>query len=120
MGRIEIDPTMNNPVYVIPGEKQRPRLVSQTLIQDVVILQLGTFTKVADQAAPLAAPITQPGDPTPTRAPVTTNTTRQQPAAETTQLPDVVTLIVSPQDAVTLNYLMLAGVKPEYGAAQRW
>jgi pilus assembly protein CpaB len=107
LGRIEIDPTMNNPVYVLPSEPQRPRLVSQTLIQDVVILQLGTFTQVAEPVSVSSAPIQQPGEATATRAPA--RTTQQQATAEPTKIPDVVTLIVSPQDAVTLNYLMLAG-----------
>jgi Flp pilus assembly protein CpaB len=110
LGRIEIDPTMNNPVYLLPAEAQRPRLVSQTLIQDVVILQLGTFEKQAASIDTISAPnVQQPAaGPTPTRAPQAQ--TRQTPVAPTTDIiPDVVTLIVSPQDAVTLNYLMLAG-----------
>ncbi len=107
LGRIEIDPTMNNPVYVIPSEAQRPRMVSQTLIQDVVILGLGNFTPVADEQVPAAAPVAQPGQPTATRAPA--RATQQETTTETAAVPDVVTLIVSPQDAVTLNYLMLAG-----------
>lgn len=109
MGRIEIDPTMNNPVYVIPSEAQRPRLVSQTLIQDVVILQLGAFSQTTTSDQPITAPIPQPGQPT-LKA---TTTTQQRTTTTTTQtetkIPDVVTLIVSPQDAVTLNYLMLSG-----------
>lgn len=102
MGRIEMDPTSNNPMWVIPAEEQRPRLVSQTLIQDVVVLQLGEFSQSGGSttlAAPQVTP--QPG--------------QQQVAAEevtdaaASNGPNVVTLIVSPQDAVTLNYLMLAG-----------
>jgi len=108
LGRIEIDPTMNNPVYLLPSEEQRPRLISQTLLQDVVILQLGTLSQTVDQSAPLSAPIPQAGEETPTRA------AQQQRAAQQAEvaapvIPNVVSLIVSPQDAVTLNYLMLAG-----------
>lgn len=98
MGRVELDPTLNNPVWVLPSEAQRPRMVSQTLIQDAVILQMGTFGKepVTSQ------PATTQESPQPTQ-PV-------QPTQEvSTELPDVATLIVSPQDAVTLNYLMLSG-----------
>ncbi len=101
LGRIEIDPTMNNPVYLIPSEQQRPRLVSQTLLQDIVILQLGSFSQ-SDQGS-ISAPVPAAGEPTPTRAPSTRTQAAEAP------LPDIVTLIVSPQDAVTLNYLMLAG-----------
>ena len=100
MGRIEIDPTSGNPVWVVPSEPQRPRLVSQTLIQDVVILQLGGFSPAEEDA--LAAPELEA-----TAAPgAAEGEAAEQPA---TNIPDVATVIVSPQDAVTLNYLMLSG-----------
>lgn len=109
LGRIEIDPTLNNPVYVLPAEEQRPRLVSQTLIQDVVVLQLGSFALTAKTTDVTTSTVAEEPEElaTPTRTP-----RAQQQGAETTEEvepPDVVTLIVSPQDAVTLNYLMLAG-----------
>ena len=109
LGRIEIDPTMNNPVYVIPSEQQRPRLVSQTLIQDIVILQLGTFSQ------PLQPAISRLLPRSPKQLSRLKNRQRLRSAKRrhrpevAAPLPDVVTLIVSPQDAVTLNYLMLAG-----------
>jgi Flp pilus assembly protein CpaB len=98
LGRIEIEPTLNNPILVIPSEAQRPRLVSQTMIQDVVVLQIGYFDQPNGQLVAASAVDNQ--------AP--------QAVAEETQvpqvaIPDMVTLIVSPQDAVTLNYLMLTG-----------
>jgi Flp pilus assembly protein CpaB len=98
LGRIEIEPTLNNPILVIPSEAQRPRLVSQTMIQDVVVLQIGYFDQPNGQLVAASAIDNQ--------AP--------QAVAEETQvpqvaIPDMVTLIVSPQDAVTLNYLMLTG-----------
>ncbi len=93
MGRIEIDPTTNNPVFVLPGEEQRPRLVSQTLIQDVVVLQMGYFPL---EGTPVADAETEP-------------TAQAEGEEETGPVaPEVITLIVSPQDAITLNYLMLA------------
>lgn len=102
LGRIEIDPTMSNPVYILPAEAQRPRLVSQTLIQDVVVLQMGTFSQ--DTGSALIGPGVDSAEPTAVSDP-------NQPAPET-KAPemDVATLIVSPQDAVTLNYLMLSNV----------
>lgn len=101
LGRIEIDPTMNNPVYLLPSEAQRPRLVSQTLIQDVVVLQMGTFGQDSGGSAVIPAaeaqptPVSDPNQPTPVAV---------APSM------DVATLIVSPQDAVTINYLMLSNV----------
>ena len=95
-GRTELDATLGQPIYVLPSESPRPRLVSQTLIQDAVVLQVGTFPLPTTQAALTAPqPTPVPGQPqaTPTVSPA----------------PDIITLIVSPQDAVTLNYLILAG-----------
>jgi pilus assembly protein CpaB len=97
-GRAEIDPTFNQPVYVIPSESQRPRLVSQTMIQDAVVLYVGTFPLGANGQPVSAA--------SPTPAPAANGA---QTTPEAVQPPDVVTLIVTPQDSVTLNYLMLAG-----------
>lgn len=102
-GRAEFDPTLGTAIYVNPSEKQRPRMVSQTLIQDVVVLQMGIFaqeSKTGVQPTPAAPDPNQPA---------------QQPAAAPTAVPvlvpDVITLIVNPQDAITLNYLMLAGAR---------
>jgi pilus assembly protein CpaB len=99
-GRFEIDPTTNQLIYLIPSESQRARPVCQTFISDAQILQLGN----AYQEYP------QPGET------IETNTT--VPAGETTetttnqiQLPDSVTLIVSPQDTVILNYLLVTGTQ---------
>jgi len=98
IGRTELDATLGEPVYVMPSEAPRPRLVSQTLIQDAVVLQSGTFSQTAQQPATTTDPAAQP-----------TPATEQQ--TTTTSYPDSITLIVNPQDAVTLNYLILAGGK---------
>jgi pilus assembly protein CpaB len=93
-GKTLIDPVLGQAVYVFPSEGQRPRLVSSMLLQDVVILQVGDFpleNQAAQQAAATPTPTAQEGQP---------------PAAP--PVPDVITLIVSPQDAVSLNYIMLA------------
>lgn len=109
LGRIEIDPTLNNPVFVLPGEEQRPRLVSQTLIQDVVVLQLGSFGLAEKESTIGDSTIAEEPESqaTPTRTPRAQQQATEEAAA--VEPPDVITLIVSPQDAVTLNYLMLAG-----------
>lgn len=99
-GRIELDPTLNQPLFYVPSENQRPRLVSQTLLQDAVVLQVGNFS-VNDQSVSSSAQAA----PTPAPANGTTATTT------TSNLPDVITLIVTPQDAVTLNYMMYSGAQ---------
>ncbi len=98
-GRGEVDSVLNQPIYALPSEAQRPRLVSQTLIYDATVLRVGDFNTEPVPAAStdLAQPAPPPaqGEATPTPAPDKTK-------------PDVITLIVDPQDAVTLNFLMLA------------
>ncbi len=90
-GRLELDPSVQQPYYLVPSEVQRPRMVCQTLLQDVVVMKLGNFPLVpnAEVAADEAA--TDPN---------------AQPA-----IPDIITLIVSPQDSITLSYLMYTNAK---------
>ena len=89
-GRVELDPTLQQPFYAVPSENQRPRLVCQMILQDVVVLRLGNF-----EIAP-----TTPADPNATPSPVQT----QQQAS-----PDIVTLMVNPQDSISLNYFVYSG-----------
>jgi pilus assembly protein CpaB len=92
LGKAYLDENLNQPFYVIPSEtNQRPRLVTQTLVQNVVILHVGDF-------------IEPPPEPT--------TEEESHTHLETDSLyPRNVTIIVSPQDAVTLNYLMLTGAQ---------
>ena len=91
-GRTELDPTFQKPIYVVPSETQRPRLVCQTILQDVIVLNLGNF---ALQTQPV---VQQQQDPN--AAPVTT---------QSDQAPDIITLMVSPQDSISLNYFVYSG-----------
>jgi len=107
-GRSETDQLMNETFYVLPSEPQRPRLVSQTLIQDVIVLQMGNFRTPAEKAAleataPAPTATAEPGAEQPQQA---APTPTPVPAP-----PDVITLIVTPQDAVTLNYLIYSGAQ---------
>jgi Flp pilus assembly protein CpaB len=95
LGRTLQDPVLNQTFYLVPSETQRPRMVSQSLIQNVLVLHVGNFSLEETETAVVA-----PGEPTPT--PV--------PAAQKVA-PDIITLVVSPQDAVTLNYLIYCGAK---------
>lgn len=89
-GRLELDPSLQQPYYVIPSEPQRPRVVCQTILQDVIVMKLGNF------------PLT----PTDQAAQQQSQQQQQQVVA-----PDIVTLIVSPQDAVTLSYMVYTDAK---------
>ncbi|MFZ5911355.1 MAG: Flp pilus assembly protein CpaB [Chloroflexota bacterium] len=93
-GRTEVEPSFQQGIYVVPAEEQRPRLVCQMLLQDVSVLKLGNFSLVADKQGDEPA---QPAD-------------AQQQAA-TPQAPDIITLVVSPQDSITLSYLVYSSAK---------
>jgi pilus assembly protein CpaB len=92
-GRTEVEPSFQQGLYLIPSEEQRPRMVCQMLLQDVVVLRLGNFSLTADQVqTEQAAPVDSQQQPPP-------------------QVPDIVSLVVSPQDAITLSYLMYSEAK---------
>jgi pilus assembly protein CpaB len=108
-GRPETDPLMNQTFYILPSEPQRPRLVSQTLIQNVIVLQMGNFLTPAEITALEATQPAATATPDPS-----TEQAQPQNAPTPTPMPappDVITLIVSPQDAVTLNYLIYGGAQ---------
>lgn len=106
-GRTELDPVLNELIYVIPSEAQRARLVSQTLLKDVAVLQIGDFKFPAQEEAEAQQEL------------VAAETAQEQPEGQDTGVvedagpepPDVITLVVTPQDAVTLNYLMYSGAE---------
>ncbi len=108
-GRAESDPLLEQTLYLIPGEAQRPRLVSQTLIQNVIVLQIGNFP-LTDEVVVEKEEAEATPDPNVTPAPTPTLTPGEVSAQEP-KMPDVITLIVSPQDAVTLNYLIYSGAE---------
>jgi len=85
MGRLE---TLPNGwiVNLRPGESQRPRLVTQLTVQDLVVLRIGEWRETAPAEAEEAE-----GTPTPT--------------------PDVepLTVAVTPQDALVIKYAQEAG-----------
>jgi pilus assembly protein CpaB len=93
-----VDPQTGQSFYVVPAEPQRPRLVSQTLLQDIVILHVGNYL-YTDNAGNEVQPPSTTVDAAGNAVPATVNP------------PDLITLIVTPQDAVTLNYLVYAGAE---------
>ncbi|MFC1879804.1 RcpC/CpaB family pilus assembly protein [Chloroflexota bacterium] len=97
-GRVVIDPVLGQAVYLVPSEQQRPRLVSHMMLQDIMVLQIGTFPLEGEAEAAAAAAAAQQAQ-------------GEEQQAPTVVKPDIVTLIVTPQDAVTLNYLIYAGAE---------
>ncbi len=114
-GRTELDPLLNELFYVVPSEVQRARLVSQTFLPDVMVLGVGNFpleeeveaAKTAAETAQEAAQAAEDAaaEPTP---PEEGQVVAEQPVIEP---PDIITIVVRPQDAVTLNYLLYAGAE---------
>lgn len=109
-GRTEIDPLLEQTLYAVPSESQRPRLVSQTLLQDAIVLGVGDFP-LSDQVEEEPSPT--PELPSVEEDPESVEYTSEYPEAEVVKpepkLPDLITLVVNPQDAVTLNYLVYVG-----------
>lgn len=87
------------PFFIAPSEAPRPRLVSQRIIQDAAVLHVGTFVPPQPTAVPTDTPA--PNQPTPTPPPAL------QAAIEK---PDIITLVVTPQDAVVLTYAVSANL----------
>jgi pilus assembly protein CpaB len=103
-GRIIYDTTIQQAMAIGPSELPRPRMVVQTLLQDVLILHVGDY-KTADNSGTVAAEAP---------AGIVTESTATTEITAITQpyvLPDTITLVVSPQDAVTLTYLTYVGAK---------
>ena len=96
-GRTEYNEILGEAIYVVPSEAQRPRLVCQNIIQDAIVLRMGEV--------PLET--TETVQPTPTPAPE-----EQVEAAPVVEpKPAVISLIVTPQESILLNYMMLTGIR---------
>ncbi len=98
-GRFELDSTVNQPIYILPSEIQRPRLVCQSVIQDAMVLNVGMFALEAEKAVGAAV------------EPTEVVVTEEAPVATGPAYPGSITIVVSPQDTLILNYLSLAGAK---------
>jgi hypothetical protein len=100
-GRAITDPTLNLPFYLVPSEAQRARLVSQGVIQNALVLGLGEFL----QDAPTILQIIPP-TPVPTATPEGTPPPPPPTPTNTPPPPALITLAVSPQEALVLDYVM--------------
>ena len=96
VGRAELDPVLQTPVYLVPSEPdQRPRMVSQMLMQNVTVLYVGEFPDPNQvEETVQAVPTEQPAEG------------EEVPPEPEIVRPDLITLVVTPQEAVSLNYLL--------------
>ena len=106
MGRTELDPLLNELIYAAPSESQRARFVTQILMQDAIVLRYGEFS--FEDLLPeddVIEPV--PGDETQENADAPPPDQGEgEPEQPEIKPPDVVTLIVTPQEAVALEFLM--------------
>ncbi|NPA06797.1 MAG: Flp pilus assembly protein CpaB [Chloroflexi bacterium] len=102
VGRLE--QTEDFTFYVLPSERQRPRFVTQMIIPSAWVLfvgdapvagQIGAGGEAATPAEEAAPPPEQTGQPA-----------NQQQGQVPPPRPQVATLMVKPQDAVTIKYLL--------------
>ncbi|MCS6836060.1 MAG: Flp pilus assembly protein CpaB [Anaerolineae bacterium] len=96
------------PVIVSPSEPPRPRLATQNIIQDALVVWLGDFPEDGRIFAPA---------PTPTPNVTPTPVVEGEAGADTPPppptippRPDIISLGVTPQDAVVLTYLIESGI----------
>jgi Flp pilus assembly protein CpaB len=99
-GKITTDPELDQPIHFVPQEQQRPRLVSQRLVEKATVLHVGTESLEDIMPQPVTVPEQgqeggqQPAEPVPAE---------QKP-------PDIITLIVTPQDALAINWAIKRGI----------
>jgi Flp pilus assembly protein CpaB len=105
LGNMILDETLNQPIYLVPSEGQRPRLVTQMIAQNVQVLHVGSFPlpgeTISNQENLSSSGIVATATPAPAG---------QQTVAVIAR-PDIVTLMVSPEDANTLVFLIYSGAK---------
>jgi|SRR5271157_1426687 len=105
-GQTVVDDVLKQPIYNVPSEAQRPRMVTQMIMQNLQVLHVGTFPLPVESTTDQLVAQPVPEAPTPTPSPA-----NAQAAAPAPVHPDIVTLMVSPQDAVTLTYLIYNGAQ---------
>lgn len=101
IGRVDVEDTTNQPLFAEPMEDQRPRLVTQRLVEYATVLHVGNFVREQDQVAAVAVP---------QAAGAATDAT-QTAAQPVVQPPDIVTIIVTPQDALAINWAIRTGAQ---------
>lgn len=101
-GRVATEEETGQQMYLLPVGQQRPRLVSQRLISNATVLQVGEF-ELEEEAEQAAQDQQAEGAGAPTQQ------QQAQEAQQAPQRPDIVTLIVTPQDALALKWALQAG-----------
>jgi pilus assembly protein CpaB len=103
LGKVIEEERTGQPFHVIPQEDQRPRVVTQRLVDSARVLHVGTFPLEGTQTStqPTPQPEEGVGAPPPQEGQTVQVTTIEEP--------DIISLIVTPQDALALNWAMKVG-----------
>jgi Flp pilus assembly protein CpaB len=101
LGKVEEEEETGQLFHLVPQEDQRPRVVTQRLVENALVLHVGTFALDEEGAAAQQVVDEGVGAPPPAEA--------QQVTVTETKPPDIVTLIVTPQDALAINYAIKTG-----------
>ncbi|MEW6568235.1 MAG: Flp pilus assembly protein CpaB [Chloroflexota bacterium] len=102
-GRVDSESETEQSLYIVPIESQRPRLVTQRLIENATVLHVGSFAFPGEAEAAAALQAQQQAQAQQAGQPA--------PAQEGPRPPDIITLIVRPQDALALNWAVRAGAQ---------
>ncbi|MFW5696697.1 MAG: Flp pilus assembly protein CpaB [Phototrophicaceae bacterium] len=97
------------PVLVRPSEEPRPRLVTQRTVQDSLVLYVGEWPSDGRLFGPVATP-TPVEEVAPPPAQQQQGGDAPPQPTDVPDRPDIVTLAVTPQEAVILNWIMEAGI----------
>ncbi|MEE9217326.1 MAG: SAF domain-containing protein [Anaerolineales bacterium] len=109
IGLLQFDEFSGQDFYAGPSGPQRPRLVTQRLISSATVLGVGDFPlEIAEQLVTVVAVAEQEG----VGAPEAQAQTQQagEEGAPVIEPPDIITLIVSPQDALAINWAVNGGL----------
>ena len=106
-GRLQSDEATGQDIFVVPSGSQRPRLVTQRLITNATVLGVGEFPLA--EAEEVVTVIAVPADEG-VGAPEAQAQQAGEEVAPVIKPPDIITLIVKPQDALSINWAVNAGL----------
>ena len=107
IGLLQFDDVSGQDYYVGPSGPQRPRLVTQRMISSATVLGVGDFPlEQAEQLVTVIAVAEEEGVGAPAGGQAQEGAA-EQPVIEP---PDIITLIVTPQDALALNWAINGGL----------
>ncbi|MFQ5942930.1 MAG: SAF domain-containing protein [Anaerolineales bacterium] len=107
IGQLQFDDQTGQDFYVGPSGSPRPRLVTQRLITNATVLGVGEFPLAVEEEVQVIAPPPDEGVGAPEAQ------AQAQPAEEVAPVikpPDIITLIVTPQDALSINWAVNGGL----------